>query len=127
MTNPVQSEAMMMEPFRRGMAGEINANFIGHWKEGTAMRFGTISFLTKDIALRGHAGRQSPMPSHKDSLTSLALPFTILNAPSWHALTHNPHPSHEFSSIWIVLRIMMMYHSHVKSIFSLYMTEPLHM
>ena len=41
------------------------------------------------------------MPSQKTSLTSLALPSIIAIAPSAHAGTHWPQPSHSASSIRI--------------------------
>jgi hypothetical protein len=62
---------------------------------------------TKKMASWGQAGKQSPMPSQKLGLTSLAFPSTKASAPSWHASMQSPHPLHFDSSICIVLTILI--------------------
>ena len=66
------------------------------------------SISSKLIAPTGQFGRQSPKPSQKFSRTSFALPSTSSIAPSWHALAHRPQPLHFSSSIWMILRIMIL-------------------
>ena len=48
--------------------------------------------------------RQKPAPSQSSSLMTLALPFTIVIAPSAHGLTHTPQPLHSASSIRTIWR-----------------------
>src|ERR1019366_4887915 len=64
-----------------------------------ASRCSTVS------APSGQTARQKPAPSQSSSLTTLAMPSTILIAPSAQGMTHRPQPVHFASSIWTMLRV----------------------
>jgi len=87
-------------PEGAGGIGEPPMGIIGIPAEGLA------GLSAKEIAPCGHAGRQSPMPSHRSSRTTLALPSTRASAPSWQAVTHSPQPSHLDSSMMIDVPFM---------------------
>src|SRR3989338_3529182 len=64
--------------------------------------YGSASLSTIFIAPLGQLPMQAPSPSQNKSLTSLALPSIICNAPSGQSGMHKPQPLHFFSSIWII-------------------------